>query len=421
MKSKHLQLKQWDLLCNEIKSKINYFENNKHDLSTTRGLYIYGEHGIGKTVLIKQLLDIMNYQIIEYDSCDYKIQNVVDCINNNNIGDTCVLSMFKSRKKKIILLDNLGNMINKEKSSITALVKILRAKKTKRQKKETISNIPIICINNTNIDKKVKELMNVCWTFYMDPPTENTLLEVLCESNVYNLNLNDMKQICSQSKHNFRNMQLLYDNHNTNMHKNMAINTDCFFNNTKDIVKNILNKPYSLSEHTYLLNDTDRTSVSMSYHENVIDYMNCLSTEKCIEIYSYMLDIICFADYIDRITFQKQVWTLNELSSIIKNIQNPMIFYDYLTNSQKQINTESRDIRFTKVLTKYSTEYNNHTFLMDLCQKLRMDSKDLISSFIDMAKNEDNIKYEEFHVYDITTLDIKRMLKFVKQLEINKD
>lgn len=418
---KYTELKQWDTLRNEIKLKINYFEQNKHNLSTSRGLYIYGEHGIGKTVLVKQLLQSMNYQVIEYDSCDYKIQNVVDCINNNNIGDTCVLSMFKGKKKKIILLDNLSYMINKEKSSITTLVKILRAKKTKRQKKETISNIPIICINNTNIDKKVKELMHVCWTFYVDPPTESSLLEVLCENNIYRLNETEMKEICKKANRNFRNMEVLYENHTTNIHKSMAINTECFFNNTKDIIKNILSKPYDLKEHTYLLNDTDRTSVSMLYHENVIDCMDCLSTAQCIEIYSDMLERICFADYIDRITFQKQVWTLNELSSIIKNIQNPILFRDYVVDSQNHINTESRDIRFTKVLTKYSTEYNNHTFLMDLCQKLRMDSKDLISSFIGLAKKEEEINYEKFQVYDITTLDIKRMLKFVKQLEMNKD
>ena len=421
MKTKYIHLRQWESLCDEIKSKINYFEEHKHNLSTSRGLYIYGEHGIGKTELVKYLLYSMNYQIIEYDSCDYKIQNVVDCINNNNIGDTCVLSMFKCKKKKIILLDNLNNMINKEKSSITTLVKILRAKKTKRQKKETISDIPIICINNTNVDKKVKELMRVCWTFCVDPPTESSLLEVLSINNVYNLNETEMQEICKKANRNFRNMDLLYENHTTDIHKNMAIDTECFFNNTKDIVKTILNKPYNLKEHTYLLNDTDRTSVSMLYHENVIDYMDCLSTAQCIEIYSEMLDRICFADYIDRITFQKQVWALNELSSIVKNIQNPILFRDYVNDSQKRIKTESRDIRFTKVLTKYSTEYNNHTFLMDLCQKLRMDSKDLISSFIDMAKKEEDINYEEFHVYDITTLDIKRMLKFVKQLEKNKD
>jgi len=421
MKYKYIELEQWNVLSNEIKSKIDYFEKNKLDLATCRGLYIYGEHGIGKTMFVKNLLQSMNYQVIEYDSCDYKIQNVVDCINNNNIGDTCVLSMFKNKKKKVILLDNLSNMINKEKSSVTTLVKILRAKKTKRQKRETISNIPIICINNTNIDKKVKELVHVCWTFKMEPPTETTLFNVLQEHNKHNLNEHELKQICSKSNNNFRNMHILYDNYTTHIQKNMAIDSNCYFNNTKDIIKNILLRPYDLYEHTYLLNDTDRTSVSMLYHENVIDYMNSLTTPECIEIYSDMLDRICFADYIDRITFQKQVWTLNELSSIIKNIQNPIIFRNYLLKCQKEININSRDVRFTKVLTKYSTEYNNHTFLMDLCQKLRMDSKDLISSFIDISTHEHDINYEEFELYDITTLDIKRMLKFVKQFETNKD
>ena len=39
-----------------------------------------------------------------------------------------------------------------------------------------------------------------------------------------------------------------------------------------------------------------------------------------------ILNNICFSDYIDRITFQKQVWVFNEISSLIKTFYN-----NYLT------------------------------------------------------------------------------------------
>ena len=41
-----------------------------------------------------------------------------------------------------------------------------------------------------------------------------------------------------------------------------------------------------------------------------------------IPFYINQLDNICFADYIDRITFQKQIWQFNEMSSLIKTFNN---------------------------------------------------------------------------------------------------
>ena len=38
-------------------------------------------------------------------------------------------------------------------------------------------------------------------------------------------------------------------------------------------------------------------------------------------------------------------------------------------------------VRFTKVLTKYSTEYNNMLFTQNLCEELNMDKKDMFSYF----------------------------------------
>ena len=80
------------------------------------------------------------------------------------------------------------------------------------------------------------------------------------------------------------------------------------------------------------------------------------------------------------------------------------------------------DVRFTKVLTKFSTEYNNQIFIYNLCQKLEMDKKDLVSFF-----QEIRISYGDFFVNstfepmieklfqetDITPLDVKRMYRFL--------
>lgn len=413
----YVEIDDWKNDRKEIEKNIEYFEANKDNLSIKRGFYIYGKNGIGKTTFIRKILEDMNYEIISYDSCDYKIQTIVNNINNNTIGDTCVLSMFKERKKKIILLDDLSIILEKEKSSITTLVKITRAKKTKRQKTEVISNVPIICINNDNIDKKIKELMHVCYVFHLKTPKTTSSLKIILQQE-YKLNqiqVNHLKKHCDC---NLRMMFSMYEHMRYMNTYNFTPEKYEYLNNAKKIVKYIINNPYSLKEHSNLLNDTDRTSVSMLYHENIIDYMNTLTDNEALDIYSLLLENMCFADYIDRITFQKQIWTLNELSSIIKNISNPSEFCDFFKSKMKSIGTNSSEIRFTKVLTKYSTEYNNNTFLSNFCQKLRMDTKDVISTFIDLS-TQPNIDYTQYELYDITSLDINRMLKFVKQFITN--
>jgi hypothetical protein len=38
---------------------------------------------------------------------------------------------------------------------------------------------------------------------------------------------------------------------------------------------------------------------------------------------------------------------------------------------------KSSEYRFTKVLTKYSNEYNNNNFIIDICNKLNCSKKEL--------------------------------------------
>ena len=106
--------------------------------------------------------------------------------------------------------------------------------------------------------------------------------------------------------------------------------------------------------HNNLMNETDRTIVALLWHENIIDKLEQKDKERVYPIYYKILRNICFADYIDRITFQSQLWEFNEMSSLIKTFYNNKIFHDSFENEEfKPLN----EIRFTKVLTKYSTEY----------------------------------------------------------------
>ena len=110
--------------------------------------------------------------------------------------------------------------------------------------------------------------------------------------------------------------------------------------------------------------------------------------------YLKILENICYSDYIDRITFQNQIWQFNEMSSIIKTLYSNYIYHKEIPNQNKL----TSEIRFTKVLTKYSTEYNNQQFIFNMCQELNLDKKDLIAFFyhINNIFNENMFDNNEF-------------------------
>ena len=83
-----------------------------------------------------------------------------------------------------------------------------------------------------------------------------------------------------------------------------------------------------------------------------------------------------------------------------------------------------QNIRFTKVLTKYSTEYNNSLFINNLCRQLSMDVKDMFSYFINL-RNEHDLEYiiELFNDenYEINKLDLNRIYKFIDNVWNSED
>ena len=203
-----------------------------------------------------------------------------------------------------------------------------------------------------------------------------------------------------------------------NLFKSRKYNED-----TKFIVKKILTNYFPSNQHNYLMNETERTSVALLIHENLIDLLENIPKRKTIPFYLDVLENISFADYIDRITFQKQIWTLNELSSLIKTFYNHYLYHMKFKYKDEKANIKVEDIRFTKILTKYSTEYNNILFIDSLCSQLFLDKRDMLSYFVDLTQK---FSIDEIYTlffdksYEISKLDIQRLIKYLKYYTIGE-
>ena len=408
-----------------IKDILTSFEANKNNLLFKKGIYIYGEPGTGKSTFITNILKELNYDIIKYDAGDIRNKSVIDEITKHNMSDKNIMSIFNKNIKKIaIIMDEIDGMNSGDKGGINTLIKLIRPKKTKKQKLEEISMNPIICIGNYKIDKKIKELMKVCNVVELTTPNKNQMFSLI-KNMLPNIDSIINNKIIDYVQYDLRKLNNIY---NIYINKPSIFNSDIINNifqiksyndDTKKITYNLLNEYYNIENHNNIMNETDRTSVGLLWHENIIDNIEKMNKATSIPFYINQLDNICFADYIDRITFQKQIWQFNEMSSSIKTMKNNKLYHDYFKNnkdniSKKKKSVNANDIRFTKVLTKYSTEYNNSIFIQDLCQKLSMDKKDLLGFFM-LIKNtyDDNQIINLFDNYEISKLDVNRIYRYI--------
>jgi DNA polymerase III delta prime subunit len=403
--------------ASSIKETLKNFELNKNNLLFKRGIYVYGDPGTGKTTFVTNILKEMDYDIIKYDAGDIRNKSIIDNITKHNMSDKNIMSLFNNKVRKIaIIMDEIDGMNNGDKGGINTLIKLIRPKKTKKQKLEEVTMNPIICIGNYHIDKKIKELMKVCNTVELKIPTPAqiaTIVKYLIPT-VEDTIKNKIISYVQGDIRKLNNIYSIYVNKNDIFKSSMIehiFQLKPYNDDTKKITNKLINNCYSIEDHATIMNETDRTIVGLLWHENIIDVLPKMDKSVSIPFYIQQLDNMCFADYIDRITFQKQIWQFNEMSSLLKTFKNNKLYH---THFKKKMKYNPAEVRFTKVLTKYSTEYNNSLFIQNLCQQLGMDRKDLFSFFLELrSKYDDNEMFMLFENYEITKLDINRIYRYL--------
>ena len=371
---------------NDMKNILNYIELNKSKTTCGMGIYVYGDPGIGKTTFVMNTLKQLDYDIIRFEINDTSHKTILNTIGKNNMSDTNVISMFGNKRKRIVIvMDEIDSVCSGDKGSISSFIKLVRPKKTKKQLNEEKSINPIVYIGNNNMEKKNKELLKNCQSIYLQPFSNETM-QHLITSNIGNINSNDYPDIVKYIGSDLRklvNIIKLYSNDFSHSIKNLSksIVTQSPADNNKQVTQYIMSNDVKFKEHSSVMNDTDRTIIGLLWHENIADILDQFDDKDkpiAILFYKFALNNICLSDNIDRITFQKQIWQFNEMSSLIKTFYNNEIYHEAFTKRPKYNPSE---VRFTKVLTKYSTEYNNYLFTQHLSFTLGMDQKDMFAFF----------------------------------------
>ena len=406
-----------------IEKILNNFSVNNN---LKKGIYVYGDNGIGKTKFICNLLKKNNYDILYFDNSIIRNKNLIETICSNNLSNKNIYSMLCNDDRKIVIvIDDIDTMNCGDKNGILSLIKLIREKKTKKQKAENVTNNPVICINNRSSDKKTLELMKVCNIFEIKSPTNKQNKEIIKNlfPNIYNFSESENKLIetnildfLGNNLLSFEKLDFYYKNNFIFKKFCNNINENNYENNNlniKLITQKLLSKKLSFSDINVIL-ESDRTITSLLFHENIVNIL----TINDLDIYLKILDNYIFSDYLDRIIFQKQIWQLTEYNYIIK------IFYNnYILNNNNLLkHIDISNIIFTKILTKYSSEYNNYIFIYNLLQLFLLDKKDIFILFLKYSNDfnvNNNFSYEIFNNYkilNITKLEVIRIIKYINYI-----
>ena len=226
---------------------LKYFELHRKELFTKRGIYVYGSPGSGKTIFVKNILKRLNYDVVLYDAGDVRNKTVIETITKHNMSDSNVLSLLQKKEKKIaIIMDEIDGMNNGDKGGINSLIKLIRPKKTNKQKKEDITMMPIICIGNYHIDKKIKEMMKICTTIELKNPTKPQIRKIIRDITEEN-DEKFIEKVVDYVQGDLRKLKSVFDIYNN--HKDILKNDIIqkifekknYNEDTKDITKNLLN------------------------------------------------------------------------------------------------------------------------------------------------------------------------------------
>ena len=403
----------------EKKQLINFINNfDIKNNSQSKGIYILGPVGCGKTHFVNSIINELDYDIVSYDAGNSRTKSTISDIMGSKLSNYNVMNMFYKKKRKIvIIMDEMDYMNIGDKGGIKEMIKYTRAKKTKKQQTEPQTVTPIIYIGCQDNDKKIKEIVNVCNVIRLKKPTESMMLNFILKK-LPVLETFDNSEIILRKLLNYTNFNLhkinvfeeFFEKTKDTSKLELMINsvTNKFNQNmyTKSIVKELYTRYIPILEYNDIVKETDRTTLGLLWHENLPEVLSKTNYDFKIKLYNTILTNLCVSDYNDRIIFQNQIWQLSEQNSFNKTLFNNYLLHNNIKNIKIP-----NEIIFTKVLTKYSTEYNNFLFLQQLEQKIFLDKKNILHMFL--SKSEEDFS-EDFY---LTSLDIDRINRFLKNGE----
>jgi len=306
-------------------------------ISAQSCIIVAGPTSIGKSYSIHSISKYLNCEIILIDNNNcYNSQFLKDIIYKST-SSSFIQILTNNFQKKVIIVDNFDALFISDKTINITLLKILLENKLK--------NIPIICISNNDIIKKIGDIKKLCVMHLLSTPSNDEITEITGTSEI-------SKRCCINSNGNLN--KLFRDMSNANaVPSSTSSVSDLLYSdsieNTSDI--NILYSTEFNRHQTKAILIKDPWMIPLKFHENLIMSLNnrLLSLNKYNEYYKSFMYIMCLYDYY---MFKNNIEFCVELFA-------SKVYYLSLFKYKKNTSAASNIGNFTKMLSYLSLQKKN--------------------------------------------------------------
>ena len=301
-------------------------------ISAQSCVIVAGPTSIGKSYSIHSISKYLNCEIILIDNNNcYNAQFLKDIIYKST-SSSFIQILTNNFQKKVIIVDNFDALFMSDKTINITLLKLLLENKLK--------NIPIICISNNDIIKKIGDIKKLCQMHLLSTPNNDDITELLVKEGK---EADAVAKCCLNSNGNLN--KLFRDVGNLN---NDHLYSDSI-ENTSDI--NILYSNAFDRHQTKSILLKDPWMIPLKFHENLIMNLNnrILSLNKYNEYYKSFMYIMCLYDYY---MFKNNIEFCVELFA-------SKVYYLSLFKYKKTASVASNIGNFTKMLSYLSLQKKN--------------------------------------------------------------
>jgi replication factor C subunit 1 len=419
------------------KNQINKFKDwldNIKSKPKNNAIIISGNHGIGKTLAIRLILEKAGYLVRIINPNEIKEFRNLDDFDeyyNQNNSILSKLNLYKDKNNKIALIfDETENIsLTSEKKYIMDIFK----------ENNKTNSFPLIFISNNQHSKLLNDLKKNCEEIRFFSPSTfeiKNLIKIICNNENFKIDDTDelYEKIINFSQFDIKRLINILQELSFHYEKIEDVKTlDIFFDKSRqknieiglyEATEKLLNN-YNDYETVIKLYESEKVLLPLMIHEHYLKKILLNSNEPWDKvIYSLVKtsDSLSRGDNIETSIYTDQNWYLQNIHGFFSCLNTSF----WINNSKSGINyniLEDKDIKFSADLNKTSLKNINRKNIINLSKIINNKSNQEIlilnkicNSLINTNENE-LIKILQGYNKDINIKDIELCLKIDKTTE----